>query len=173
MNLDPNAIRLIQEGEQLQVVIGGGEALPVERVARAFPKTDLDHYVGLLGPDGHEIGMIENPSQLDADSLELLGKKLREIYFVPTIQEILSVEARGTGSYWEVVTDDGERAFRIQDREALDGMDAPSITVTDENGKRYWIENYWELDRGSREMIQDLLPDRVLRRRTHGPRTRR
>ncbi|MGA1197422.1 MAG: hypothetical protein ACO36I_13095, partial [Candidatus Latescibacterota bacterium] len=39
------------------------------------------------------------------------------------------------------------------------------IEIHDENGKRYKIENYWELETDSRERIADLLPDKVLKAR--------
>ena len=120
-----------------------------------------------LDPDGREIGMIEAPSRLDGASRVLMEEALKADYFVPTILEIRSVtpRGRGTGSLWEVLTDDGKRRFRIQDREALDGSEAPAIAVTDEDGKRYRIEDYWALDRESRKAIQDLLPDKVLKAR--------
>ena len=165
MNFEPEKIRLIRDDEGLQVVI---EGVPrrVERVSMAFPKSDPERYVGLLDPDGHEIGMIEDLDRLDDGSRELMEAELKAAYFVPTVLEIGSVIPKGTGSVWEVLTDDGERTFRIQDRDALDGSEAPAMTVTDENGKRYRIEDYWAMDRESREAIQDLLPDRVLKVRS-------
>ena len=54
---------------------------------------------------------------------------------------------------------------RQADRDGLDGSQAPDIVVTDDQGKRYRIENYWGMDRESRDTIRDLLPDKVLRAR--------
>ena len=62
---------------------------------------------------GHEIGIIENPSELDPGSREVLEAELKAIYFVPTISAIRSVVSKGTGSEWTVDTDDGEYTFRI------------------------------------------------------------
>ena len=167
MNLDPEKVRL-SRGEEGLVVHVDGASQRVGRVVRAFPRTNPGRYVGLLDPDGREIGLIENPDTLDPDSRAVAEEALKAAYFVPTVLEIRSVAVRGTGSTWEVLTDDGEREFRIQDREALDGAEAPAITVTDENGKRYCIENYWTMDRDSRDAIRDLLPDKVLRTRGSG-----
>ncbi len=162
MNLDPQKIRLTRNGGGVQVEIDGTPR-QVGRIARAFPKTNPDRYVGLLDPDGREIGMINEPKKLDAASWELLKAELKAIYFVPTILEIRSVVSQGTGSVWEVLTNDGERTFRIEDRDALDGSDAPSILIVDEKGRRYRIEDYGALDRESREAIVDLLPRKVFR----------
>ncbi len=172
MNLDAAKIRLVRTDSGVQVAIDG-VARRVGRMVRAFPRTDPERYVGLLDPDGREIGMIEAPSRLDGASRVLMEEVLKADYFVPTILEIRSVTPGGTGSLWEVLTDDGQRTFRIQDREALDGSEAPAIAVTDEDGKRYRIEDYWALDRQSRKAIQDLLPDRVLKARWGGQRSSR
>ncbi|MDE2888066.1 MAG: DUF1854 domain-containing protein [Gemmatimonadota bacterium] len=157
-------IRLIQRKNGLLAVIGGS-VQPVARVARAFPKSNPGRFVGLLGEDGHEICLIEDPGALDADSQGILNAALKDAYFIPRIREILSVAPRGTGGEWTVVAEDGEIVFRTQDREALDGSKPPAITVTDENGRRYWIEDYWAMDRESRNTIRELVPDEVLRRR--------
>ncbi len=167
MNLNPAEIRLTRGEEGLEILIDG-ESRRVGRVVRAFPRTNPQHYVGLLDVDGREIGLIEDPDALDPESRAIAVEALKAAYFVPTILEIRSVAVRGTGSTWEVLTDDGESEFRIQDREALDGSDPPAITVTDENGKRYTIEDYWTMDRDSRDAIRDLLPDKVLRARGSG-----
>lgn len=162
--LDPEEIRLIRNGNGLEILIDGLPE-PVGRVCKAFPQTEPDLYIGLMDPDGHEIGMIKDLTALDSASRDLLEERLRALYFVPEILEIRSVVSKGTGKLWEVLTDDGERAFRIQDRDALDGSEAPAITIRDENGQRYRIDDFWELDRGSQDLVRDLLPDRVLRAR--------
>ncbi len=173
MDLDPGAIQLIREdkGDGLAVVIEG-ESHPVDRVVRAFPETRPERFVGLMGPDGHEIGMIGDPEALDEGSLELLRKELEAAYHVPTVLEIRSVKTEGTSSTWEVVTDEGEVSFRIADRYALDGNRAPAITITDTVGRRLRIEDFWELDRDSRNTMKDLLPKRVMKMRSSGRRRR-
>ncbi|MDE2828703.1 MAG: DUF1854 domain-containing protein, partial [Gemmatimonadota bacterium] len=114
---------------------------------------------------GHEIGIIENPKKLDDASRNLLEAELKAIYFVPTISAITAVVAKGTGSQWTVDTDDGEYTFRILGRDALKGDEPPAIEITDENGKRYKIDDYWDLDAESRDLTSDLLPDKVVKAR--------
>lgn len=162
--LHPEEIQLIRNGNGLEILIDGLQE-PVGRVCKAFPQTKPDLYIGLMDPDGHEIGMIKDPATLDPASRDLLEEMLKALYFVPRIQEIRSVVSMGTGKLWEVLTDDGERRFRIQDRDALDGSEAPAITIRDEHGRRYRIEDFWELDRESQDHMRDLLPDKVLRAR--------
>jgi len=164
MNLDPQTLHITKSETGLKATINNEEQ-HVERLARAFPRSNPDHYISLMDLEGHEIGIIENPDQLDATSREIVEAELKAIYFIPVIHTIHSVTTKGTGGIWEVDTDDGPRRFRIIGRDALDGSAAPSIEIHDENGKRYKIEDYWELEAESRERIADLLPDKVLKAR--------
>lgn len=167
MNLDPEKTQLIRDGEGIYVVVDG-QRLPVWRVALAFPQTHPDRFVGFLNLDGREIGMVKDPEGLDSDSLALLRAELKTAYFVPTVQCIRSVVHHGTSSVWEVETDDGDQTFRIPDRDSLDGSEAPAIKIRDAEGKRYRIEDYWDLDSDSKEMIKDLLPRQIRGMRFEG-----
>ena len=164
MNLDPAAVSLKKNGDKIEALIQG-ETTFVDRLVRAFPHSNPDHYVSLMDELGHEIGIIENPKKLDTDSRNLLEAELKAIYFVPTINAITAVVSKGTGSQWTVDTDDGEYTFRILGRDALKGDEPPAIEIADENGKRYKIDNYWDLDAESRDLTSDLLPDKVVKAR--------
>ena len=164
MNLDPAAVSLTKNGDKIEALIHGKTTF-VDRLARAFPHSNPDQFVSLMDELGHEIGIIENPKKLDTDSRNLLEAELKAIYFVPTISAITAVVSKGTGSQWTVDTDDGKYTFRILGRDALKGDEPPAIEITDENGKRYKIDNYWDLDAESRDLTSDLLPDKVVKAR--------
>jgi uncharacterized membrane protein YgcG len=164
MDLDPAAVSLKKNGDKIEALIHG-KTTSVDRVARAFPQSNPDQFVSLMDELGHEIGIIENPKILDTASRNLLEAELKAIYFVPTISAITSVVSKGTGSQWTVDTDDGEYTFRILGRDALKGNEPPAIEITDEHGKRYKIDNYWDLDADSRDFTSDLLPDKVVKAR--------
>jgi len=55
--------------------------------------------------------------------------------------------------------------FRLQSMDALDGSEPPAISIRDDNGKRYRIKDYWDLDKDSRGEIADMLPRNLLRAR--------
>ena len=164
MNLDPAAVSLKKNGDKIEALIHGQTTF-VDRLARAFPHSNPDQFVSLMDELGHEIGIIEHPKKLDDSSRNLLEAELKAIYFVPTISTITSVVSKGTGSQWTVDTDDGEYTFRILGRDALKGDEPPAIEITDEHGKRYKIDNYWDLDADSRDLTSDLLPDKVVKAR--------
>ena len=164
MNLDPTVVSLKKNGDKIEALIHGQTTF-VDRLARAFPHSNPDRFVSLMDELGHEIGIIENPKKLDDTSRNLLEAELKAIYFVPTISAITSVVSKGTGSQWTVDTDDGEYTFRILGRDALKGNEPPAVEITDEHGKRYRIDNYWDLDAESRDLTSDLLPDKVVKAR--------
>lgn len=164
MNLNPATVSLKKNGDKIEALIHGKTTF-IDRLARAFPHSNPDQFVSLMDELGHEIGIIENPKKLDDASRNLLEAELKAIYFVPTISAITSVVSRGTGSQWTVDTDDGEYTFRILGRDALKGNEPPAIEITDEDGKRYKIDNYWDLDAESRDLTSDLLPDKVVKAR--------
>ena len=78
MNLDPQTIQITKTEIGLKALINN-EAHKVERLARAFPRSNPDHFVSLMDPEGHEIGIIENPDQLDAASRDIVEAELKAI----------------------------------------------------------------------------------------------
>ena len=162
MKLEPERTRLFRDDTGIKIATDG-IFCHVTRIARAFPRTNPDHYIGFMDNSGHEIGMIEDPARLDRESFLVLEEELKVRYFIPIIEEITSVVPSAEGSQWTVLTDDGEYTFKIQNRDALDGSEPPSILVRDINRRRYLIENVWELEPESRECIAHLLPDKVVK----------
>lgn len=164
MNLSADRLR-IQPGTEMPRVEIDGKPVECDRIVRAFPKSHPEAYISFLDPLGHEIGLLESCDGLDAESRTALFEHLKRLYFVPTIEEILSVQTTGTTSRWHVLTDDGERTFQVQSREALDGDKPPEIRITDAEGRRYLIPDYWELDKDSRAATQELLPDKIVKQK--------
>jgi len=162
MDLDPENVRILKRDDALVAVVDGKEHV-VSRVARAFPKSRPGKFVGLLDLNGHEVGLIEDVSALDSDSRQLLEAELHRMYHIPRILEVMDIRTQGTTSEWRVQTDEGELTFQISDRSALDGRDAPAITITDDDGKRFRVTSFWALDDASRRLMRDLIPDRVRR----------
>ncbi|MSS71986.1 MAG: DUF1854 domain-containing protein [Candidatus Latescibacteria bacterium] len=140
-----------------------GEEKHFYKVIRNFPKTNPGHFISFLDEEGHEIGIIEDPSTLDPASHAVMEAALREVYFVPTIYTIRSVRIEGDASSWEVDTDDGPRSFRVKAREDISTHDIPLILITDTQNKKYRIEDYDELDPDGKAQINDLLPREVVR----------
>lgn len=160
LNAESLCIRERKQGFDIEVE---GRTVRVDRVVRAFPKSHPEAYISFLDEVGYEIGLLESTDGLDPQSKAILLDRLKRLYFVPTIQKILEVESSGTTSRWRVTTDEGDRSFRVLGRESLDGDKPPAIRVTDSEGHRYQITDYWELDKDSRQALLALLPDKILK----------
>ena len=172
MNLAADQITFEKQGETFTLrVAGEEEAYDVHRVVRVFPQSQPGAYVSFLDGLGHEVGLLENMDGMDRTSRALLEDLLREQYFVPTVHLIQTVERIGSGSNWVVETERGQAEFRIGSRDALNGDTPPSIVVASSDGRRYRIPDYWALDRESRELINDMLPDKILKYRLARPRS--
>ena len=164
MIIRPGSLRFRASGDTVEIEIDG-KSYPVDRVTKAFPKTDPGAYVSFLDRLGHEIGLLESTDGMDTESKLELIDHLKRIYYVSAIQEIHHVEATGTTSRWHVRTDEGERTFQIPGRESLDCDKPPAMQITDSEGRRYQIQNYWKLDKESRQAIKGLLPDKIVKSR--------
>ncbi len=162
MIIDPKTLGFKEADDQITIDLSG-KCIQVDRVVRAFPRSHPDGYVSFLDGLGHEIGLLETMDGMESRSRSILADFLKRQYFVPTILDILTVEISGTTSAWEVVTDNGERSFTVAGREALDGDRPPEIRIADSAGQRYRIQNFWALDRTSRQAVMELLPDKILK----------
>jgi hypothetical protein len=176
MNLVADRLTLTQKGDAFLLRVGDGpsgtvETFDVRKIVRVFPQSHPDAYISFLDAFGHEVGLLEDLDGLNPDSKGVLDALVREQYFVPTILSIVSVVRTGSGSVWSVRTDEGDAEFRLVSRDALDGDAPPAILVTPTEGRRYRIPDYWALDRECRELIVDLLPDKILRYRMARPRS--
>ena len=161
--MDPHELRLFKDEKGAVGLDYRGDRRTAHRVVRNFPNSNPDRFISLLDKEGQEIGMVENPDELDPASREVLDAVLAEAYFVPTILEIRSIQADGEASSWDVRTEDGPRSFRVKSREDVSAREIPIIYVTDVNNRKYRIEDYDDLDPEGKAMLDDLLPREVVR----------
>jgi hypothetical protein len=161
--MDVRDLKLIRDETGALRMIYRGEERPFHRVIRNFPRTNPGRFLSFLDEEGHEIGIIEDPSALDPASHEVMAAALRDLYFIPTIYAIRSVRIEGDASSWEVDTDDGPRSFRVKNRDDISTHDIPVILITDTQNKKYRIDDYDELDPEGKAQINDLLPREVVR----------
>src|ERR1044071_6008245 len=100
--LDPESIRLSRIAGLAQLSLDGEPPIPGISVARAFPISDPDHYIGFLDSEGKDIGVVKEPDLLDPESRMVLDEELELRYFVPTIEAVISVKEEFGSVYWTV-----------------------------------------------------------------------
>ena len=139
--LDAKTLRLFRthpEDAIVRLTVEGDRSWREVRVARAFPFSDPDRYIGLRDGDDKDIGILTTLDGLDRDSRRIVEEELERRYFTPTIQKVLSVsEAFGVVT-WEVETDRGPRRFLVRNlRDSTFPLGPNRLMMTDTDGNRY------------------------------------
>jgi Domain of unknown function (DUF1854) len=108
------------------------------RIARAFPFSDPEHYIGLRTGEDKDIGMMIDLTGMDSESKALIASELEQRYFTPKVEKVNSVlEQHGT-STWEVETDRGARRFIVRNlRDSTSPIGPNRVLITDTEGNRY------------------------------------
>jgi hypothetical protein len=124
--------------------------------SRAFPVSDLGHWVSICDAEGHEILWIEDLAEVPADVRSVLVAALDQREFVPVIRKIYSA-TRAEPSEWRVETDRGPTSFQVASGDDVRRIEPAQASVVDSHGIRYWIPDLRRLDGGSRRILERFL----------------
>ncbi len=150
-----NILRLTPENTEFYETKGGllgvkinGEDTPYVNVICSFPLTDPEKYLSIRLPDGkqEELGMIENLSDFDLKTVEILKKQLKLRYYMPKITRIISVKEEYGYTYWTVDTDCGRAKFASSSGSAGAVIHhGKGVIIKDSNENRYFLEDLTKL----------------------------
>jgi len=139
--LDAKTLRLFRthaEDATVRLTIEGDRSWREVRVARAFPFSDPDRYIGLRDGDDKDIGILTTLHGLDNDSRAIIEEELERRYFTPRIERVLTVKEEFGVVTWEVETDRGPRRFLVRNlRDSTFPLGANRLMMTDTDGNRY------------------------------------
>ena len=139
-------------------VIGGERTYLRVQLARAFPLSQPDRYIGLRDEKDKDIGMLATLTGLDADSRGILDEELNRRYFVPKIEKVMQVKEEFGTSTWDVQTDRGRRTFIVQNiRESVQTLSPTRLLVTDKDGTRYEFPDVDQLEPDAYTALQRVL----------------
>lgn len=124
---------------------------------RAFPLSDPDGALSLVGIDGRECAWIERPAELPAESRSLLGEELARRDFAPVIESLLEVSTFTTPSTWTVRTDRGTTTLVLKGEEDIRRLGGSALLVTDSHGVGFRIADARALDKRSRRLLERFL----------------
>ena len=124
---------------------------------RAFPLSDPDGALSLVGPDGRECAWIDRLADLPADTRALLAEELSRREFAPVIEALLEVSTFTTPSTWTVRTDRGTTTLVLKGEEDIRRLSGPALLVTDSHGVGYRIADARALDKRSRRLLERFL----------------
>ncbi len=154
---NPKTIRLFRSGRPGDVTVratvddptlGPARSWRRVQVARAFPLTKPDQYIGLRDAADKDVGMLATLEGLDAESRKIIDEELNRRYFLPIIQHVHSVKEEFGITTWDVDTDKGRRTFLVQNlRESVwEMVPGKRAIVTDKDGLRYELPDLTKLD---------------------------
>jgi hypothetical protein len=159
--LDPGQLEFTQHpGGLLDVTLDGSTVEGVHCVP-LFPLSDPHRFISLVKPsrtNPEEIGILRELAELDEDQRRVVDEHIALRYFVPEIQEIVSLDET-VGLYeLEVVTERGARTiFLLNPRESVSVTDHGVVVITDVEKCRYRITDLHTLAPSSRAELERLL----------------
>ena len=139
--LDPAAVRLFRthpEDTTVRVTIEGDRSWREVRIARAFPLSDPDRYIGLRDGNDKDIGILESLHGIDAASRTIIDEELDRRYFTPQVIRVDYVEEAFGVVTWEVETTKGPRRFLVRNlKDSSYTLGSSRVMMTDVDGNRY------------------------------------
>lgn len=152
--LSPGDVRLFREGGVTRLTIENDRSYRFVEVYRAFPVSDPKRWIAFLDGAGKDIGLIEDPEQLDETSRRIVAEEIELRYFVPVVCSVLSVREEFGTVYWQVQTDRGETQVIARNlRDNLLELPQGRVLVTDINGSRFQFPDLSRLDPVSADII--------------------
>ena len=152
--LDPKRMRVFRHAGIPRLTLRDDRSWYRVAVARAFPLSDPDHYLGFLDGDGKDIGLLQDPSQLDPESRQVVEEELEKRYFVPVVEKVVSVKEEFGTVYWTVETDRGQRDIIVRNlRDNLQELSASRVIITDVDGNRFEFADVSRMDSKTQGVI--------------------
>lgn len=162
--LDPKTVTLFRTGGSAVRATIADPRIGYERtylicqIARAFPLSLQDQYIGLRDAKDKDIGMLETLKGLDESSRAIVDEELERRYFVPTIRKVTKVKKEYDTVNFEVETDKGERKFSVQNlKDSIQEVGGGRILLTDRTGSRYNIPDVMKLDEKTFAILSRVL----------------
>ena len=121
-----------------------------------FPLTEPEEYISIREADekAKEIGIIEKLSDLDKDQQEMIREQIKLRYFMPTIVKVLDIKDEYGYAYWNVTTGFGACRFTTRmSGDAVILLSESRLMVTDIDGNRYEIPDFYKLSVGERKRL--------------------
>ena len=141
--LDPASVRLFRTAPSdttVRATIDGDRSWREVRVARAFPLSAPDRYIGLRDGNDKDIGIFETLVGLDAESRRVIEEELKRRYFTPQITKVVTVSEEFGVVTWDVETTKGPRRFLVRNmKDNSYTLGLNRVMMTDVDGNRYEI----------------------------------
>ena len=120
----------------------------------AYPLSEPGRWLSLRTPDGSEVALIEDPSQLPGDQRRVIEEELQSRQFIPVITQVHRARNTTTGLEVDVDTDRGPTTLILDADEHIRRVSDTRVVLTDRAGVRYLIPDLRQLDQQSRHRLE-------------------
>ena len=152
--LDPQKVRFSRSERGSLILKLDGEEYTDIKIRRAFPLEESDRYIGVFAAEDQELGIIEDPQQLDDQSRQALRDELDKIYFQPQVLAFNSLDEEFGVLRGQIETTSGPRQLEIRGyRTNVRMLSGSRAVIEDVDGNRYLIANWRALPRRTREIL--------------------
>ena len=152
--LDPQKMRFSRSERGSLLLKLDGEEYTDLKIRRAFPLEESDRYIGVFAAEDQELGIIEDPQQLDDQSHQALRDELDKIYFQPQVLAFNSLDEEFGVLRGQIETTSGPRQLEIRGyRTNVRMLSGSRAVIEDVDGNRYLIANWRALPRRTREIL--------------------
>jgi hypothetical protein len=152
--LDAAAVKLFRHGADVRMTVEGRFSVLKVFVVRAFPLSHPGDYVCLLDGGLKEVGLLDDPRALPAESRRIVEEEIERRYRIPVITRVATLHERFGTEEWEVETSHGRCRFTTRDLHDNTANSADGhLIITDVDGNRYAIRDLARLDAASRRLL--------------------
>ena len=152
--LDPQKVRFSRSERGSLILKLDGEEYTNLKIRRAFPLEESDRYIGVFAAEDQELGVIEDPQQLDDQSHQALSDELDKIYFQPQVLAFDELDEEFGVLRGQIETTSGPRQLEIRGyRTNVRMLSGSRAVIEDVDGNRYLIADWRALPRRTREIL--------------------
>ena len=152
--LDPQQMRFSRSERGSLILQLNGEEYTDLKIRRAFPLEESARYIGVFTAGDDELGLIEDPQQLDEQSRQVLLDELAKIYFQPQVIAFNELDEEFGVLRGQIETTSGPRRIEIRGyRTNVRMLSAGRAVIQDVDGNRYLIANWRALPQKTREIL--------------------
>ncbi|MDJ0807209.1 MAG: DUF1854 domain-containing protein [Gammaproteobacteria bacterium] len=132
------------------------EWIPVQ-ARPCFPWSEPERFITLRDFENSELGLVEDPAALDADSQLALQLGLSASGFVFRIERVDAVDVEFEIRNWKVKTEQGKQVFQTRLDEWPRHMPGGGFLLRDVAGDMFYIPSVNDLDARSRELLSGYI----------------
>jgi hypothetical protein len=144
--------------DQLRLTIGDDKSYIAVKPVWAAPLSRPEKYLALLDGKGEQIIMVDDPTDLPAESLTAVRQELRRRYLTAAVLSVVHAKEEFGATYWTVDTDRGRRDFVTQNlQENAIWLSPEHLLLLDVDGNRFEIADTGKLDAASQMYIDTIL----------------